>query len=188
MGFLLADDDGGVVQFVIMLFIGLIWLLGHLAQKMGKQRQAAREAQRRQNPPPASRTPAASAVDEVKRFFEGLQQQAQQRTDPVVQQKTRYRRPAQARARRGKPPVRTKAAPAEVRREAESLAEQLRRREEVQRAETHTVATGVVASGSGLERLVSNSRLSPAARAIVLSEVIGSPRCLHPHRSPFESA
>ena len=184
---LLGSGDSGLVQVVVLAVIGVIWVLGKLVHKASQQQRGegtrtmttmGQQAQ----PPTQAQVPERAptgALAEVRRFFEALQsgQQSQQGTaqQPVPEI---HRRRQVARA----VPLAAPEEPTPKRKV--SLAERMKRREAQEQGTTRAAAVKhEPVPTRGLERLVGNVRMSPAARAIVSGEIMGSPRSLSPYRT-----
>lgn len=180
MMFLLGSGDSWLVQLVIMAVIGIIWALGKLVHKASQQREETRTTIGQSQTPERAPT---GALAEVRQFFENIQrgQQSQQRTTqqfvPDVHRRKRVPRAV---------PVTAQDEPAPKRKI--TLAERMKRKEaQEQKTYRGAAVKREPVSTSGLERLAGNVRMSPAARAIVLGEIMGSPRSLSPYRTLSDS-
>ena len=178
MGLLAQQSDSGLIQLIFVIGLGAVWVLSFLVKRSRRQQQTQ---QTRPGQPPAAQPPGTDALSQVRKFFETIQQeQAEPRTEPRMATPVRARRP---RRRAKVVPVKAPEEPEST----ESLAERMRRQDAGSPEGVRAAAVrGRAPRRVGLEGVVANPRLSPAARAIVLSEIMGSPTALRPHRSPFE--
>lgn len=180
MTILLAqDDDRGWIQLVFVIIVVVVMLIGKLVQR-ASQKQRAQEPPREYTPPPPPRQ--RDKLSEVRAFFEDVQQQEKRAQTPATarQMVQRHRSVIPAEAPDGEE------GPAAE--QGMTLVEALR----AQKVEQAQALPGVAAKverplpSMELEDLVGDVRLSPLARAVLLTEIIGLPRACRPYSPPTD--
>jgi len=179
MGPVLASNDGGLVTLVMLVIFGVITLLGKLVE-WGQKR--GRQGGRMMPPGPGEAPPVRrqkEGLEDVRQFFQNLQAQtgapSVPASPPVPTTKKRHRRAREV------PAVQTQSMPTEGPAEPVGYGPAA-----VMTSAPMMLVTSAEDRPVGLERLVDDPRLPAGARAVVLMEVLGTPRSLGAYRGPAE--
>jgi len=165
-----------------MIFVGIVMLVGWLVQK--SREKGGREGtttERTQSSQPRQR----DMLVDVRKFFEEIQEQEAPKEPPVSGHPGGDRR---RRAAAAVEAMEGEEGPAGQ--QGMTVAEHLKHQQVAEAAKVTRVFGGVKPEASSepasLEQLVGDVRLSAGARAVILMEIMGTPRALRPYHSTAE--
>jgi hypothetical protein len=176
---LAQNDDKGWIQLIFVVIVVAVMLIGKLVQKVGQKKPSVRQREEEEYTPPLPPPPRQrEKLSEVRDFFEKVQQHEKQIQHPAGNPRIiveRHRTMIPIEAPDGEEGPATE--------QGMTLVEALK----AQRTEVAQAPRGVAAKverpepAMELESLVSDVRLSAGARAILLTEIMGSPRAFRPY-------